>query len=142
MEEALTIHDYLTERGVTHLQLGFGASLGGVVLFELLCYKDLTFELVFFEGVSFYDHAPLLCFMLTCVFLAKHRKAVKDPTRSERKMSAIYGETAGPAIAKRFIALNEASIRSIIHDCGYVQLPDLSEGMQQRCVFAYGEIVC
>ena len=38
--------------------------------------------------------------------------------------------------------MNEASIRSIIHDCGYVQLPDLTEGMQQRCVFAYGEIVC
>lgn len=26
-----------------------------------------------------------------------------------------------------------------IHDCGYVQLPELSPEMQKRCVFAYGE---
>ena len=121
------------------MQLGFGASLGGVVLFELLNYPDLTFDHIFFEGVSFYERAPLLCFVLTSVFLSKHRKAVKDPELSRRKMSAIYGETAGPAMAKRFIAMNEASIRSIIHDCGYVQLPSLPEEMQRRCVFAYGE---
>lgn len=138
-EEAQAIHDYLAERGCTHLHLGFGASLGGVVLFELLNYPDLTFDHVFFEGVSFYERAPLLCFMLTRVFLSKHRKAVKDPELSRRKMSAIYGETAGPAMAKRFIAMNEASIRSIIHDCSYVQLPNLSEEVQRRCVFAYGE---
>ena len=33
-EEAKAIHDYLVEQNCTHLQLGFGASLGGVVLFE------------------------------------------------------------------------------------------------------------
>ena len=50
---------------------------------------------------------------------------MKDPALSARKMSAIYGETASPAMAERFIAVNEVSIRSIFHDCG--------------CVFAYGE---
>lgn len=50
-----------------------------------------------------------------------------------------HGEDAGPAMAKRFIAMNEESIRHIIHDCGYVQLPELSPEMQKRCVFAYGE---
>lgn len=34
-EEAKAIHDVLVEQGCTHLDLGFGASLGGVVLFEL-----------------------------------------------------------------------------------------------------------
>ena len=139
MEEARAIHDYLIEQNCTHLQLGFGASLGGVVLFELLRYPDLTFDHVFFEGVSFYERAPLLCFALTRVFLSKHRKAVKDPELSKRKMSEIYGQTAGPAMAKRFIAVNEMSIRNIIHDCGYVDLPPLSPELQKRCVFAYGE---
>ena len=138
-EEAKAIHDHLVEHGCTHLQLGFGASLGGVVLFELLKYEDLTFDHIFFEGVSFYERAPLLCFGLTRVFLAKHRKAVKDPALSRRKMSASYGETAGPVMAERFIAMNEESIRAIIHDCGYVRLPELSEKTQKRCVFAYGE---
>lgn len=138
-DEAKEIHDYLISRGCARLQLGFGASLGGVVLFELLKFEDLTFEHVFFEGVSFYEHAPLIYFGLSRVFLSKHRKAVKDPELSRRKMSDIYGEAAGPAMAERFIAMNEESIRNIIHDCGYVQLPALSEEMQKRCVFAYGE---
>ena len=138
-EEAKAIHDFLVEKGCTHLQLGFGASLGGVVLFEMLKFEDLTFDHVFFEGVSFYEKAPLLTFGLSRVFLSKHRKAVKDPELSRRKMSAIYGEVAGPAMAQRFIAMNEESIRNIIHDCGYVNLPSLSEEMQKRCVFAYGE---
>lgn len=76
------------------MNLGFGASLGGVVLFELLKFKDLTFDHVFFEDVSFYEKAPLLEFVLTRVFL---------------------------------------------HDCGYVQLPELTPEMQKRCIFAYGE---
>ena len=41
-EEAKAIHDYLVEQNCTHLQLGFGASLGGVVLFELLKFEYLT----------------------------------------------------------------------------------------------------
>ena len=138
-EEAKAIHDYLVEQNCTHLQLGFGASLGGVVLFELLKFEDLTFDHIFLRASAFYERAPLLCFMLTRVFLSKHRKAVKDPELSRRKMSEIYGETAGPAMAKRFIAVNETSIRNIIHDCAYVDLPDLAPEMQKRCVFAYGE---
>ena len=138
-DEARAIHDVLVERGCTHLQLAFGASLGGVVLFELLRYQDLSFERVFFEGVSFYERAPVLNFILTRVFLGKHRKAVKDLELSRRKMSAIYGEIAGPAMAQRFIAMNEPSIRSMIRDCAYVHLPELSPEMQKLCVFAYGE---
>lgn len=138
-EEAKAIHDDLIKKDCTHLQLGFGASLGGVVLFELLKYNDLTFDRVFFEGVSFYENAPLLCFVLTQVFLNKHRIAAKKPELSAKKMSALYGSEAGPAMAGRFISMNEESIRNVIHDCGYVQLPTLSPEMQKRCVFAYGE---
>lgn len=138
-EEAKAIHDELVAKGCAHFQLGFGASLGGVVLFELLKYSDLSFDHVFFEGVSFYERAPLICFALTQVFLKKHRVAVKNPKISAKKMSTIYGDVAGPAMAKRFIGINEESIRNIIHDCGYVQLPELSVDMQKRCIFAYGE---
>lgn len=138
-EEAKAIHDYLAEHGCTHLNLGFGASLGGVVLFELLKFTDLTFDHVFFEGVSFYERAPVLNFILSRVFLGKHRKAVRDPELSRRKMSEIYGEIAGPAMAQRFIAMNEPSICGMIRDCAYVRLPELSPEMQKICVFAYGE---
>ena len=82
-EEAKAIHDYLVEQNCTHLQLGFGASLGGVVLFELLKFEDLTFDHIFFEGVSFYERAPLLCFMLTRVFLSRVYLKTHDVTGSE-----------------------------------------------------------
>lgn len=138
-DEARAIHDALVERGCTHLQLGFGASLGGVVLFELLKFPDLTFDHLFFEGVSFYEHAPFLCFVLTRVFLAKHRKACADPELSVRKMSKLYGPAAGPVMAQRFIAMSDPSIRNILHDCAYVALPQLPAETQKHCVFAYGE---
>ena len=50
--EANQIRDWLIGHGQTHLSLGFGASLGGIVLLELLKYPDLTFDRLFFEGTS------------------------------------------------------------------------------------------
>lgn len=52
-EEAKAIHDVLVEQGCTHLDLGFGASLGGVVLFEMLKFPDLTFDHVFLMVSAF-----------------------------------------------------------------------------------------
>ena len=108
-EEAKAIHDVLVEQGCTHLDLGFGASLGGVVLFEMLKFPDLTFDHVFFEGVSFYEKAPLIEFVLTRVFLSKHRKAVHRHERGEHppyhprlRLCAAAGTFAGDAEALRF----------------------------------------
>ena len=53
-QEAAQIHDWLLEHDITHLSLGFGASLGGVVLSELLKFPDLVFDRLFFEGTSFW----------------------------------------------------------------------------------------
>ena len=53
-QEAAQIHDWLLEHNITHLSLGFGASLGGVVLCELLKFNDLAFDHLFFEGTSFW----------------------------------------------------------------------------------------
>lgn len=35
--------------------------------------------------------------------------------------------------------MGEESIRNIVHDCGNVDLPPLTEDVQKRCMFAYGE---
>lgn len=52
-QEAAQIHDWLLKHNITHLSLGFGTSLGGVVLSELLKFNDLAFYHIFFEGTSF-----------------------------------------------------------------------------------------
>lgn len=138
-EEAAGIHAYLTSHGVTHLRLGYGASLGGVVLLQLLKYDGLHFDQLFFEGTSFYTHARLMYVVLRTVFLKKHRKAVADPENSVKKMAGMFGEEAAPALIRRFAAMDERSIRNIVHDCGFVELPPMSEDVQRRCTFAYGD---
>ena len=80
--EAGAIHEWLSSRGARHLSLGFAASLGGVVLFELLRFPDLSFDRLFIEGVSFYSGGPVDRVggsILSRVMIAKHRKAARDP---------------------------------------------------------------
>ncbi len=81
-EEAASIHEWLTSHGLSRLSLGFGASLGGVILFELLRFPDLSFDQLFIEGVSFYSGGPVARVggaILSRVMVAKHRKAVRAP---------------------------------------------------------------
>lgn len=141
-QEAVQIHDWLLEHDIPHLSLGFGASLGGVVLSELLKFNDLTFDHLFFEGTSFWTEeflASALEFVLKRVFLAKHRKAIADPELSVQKMEQLYGKVAAKPMSEHFIAMSDQSIQNIIHDCSYVNLPALSPDIQRRCIFTYGE---
>ena len=141
-QEAAQIHDWLLEHNITHLSLGFGASLGGVVLSELLKFNDLAFDHLFFEGTSFWTGgflASMLEFVLKKVFLAKHRKAIADPKLSLQKMEQLYGKVAAKPMAAHFIAMSDQSIQNIIHDCSNVDLLTLSPNVQRRCIFTYGE---
>lgn len=140
--EAAAIHEWLTSHAVRRLSLGFGASLGGVVLFELLQFPDLSFDRLFIEGVSFYSGGPVAPVggaVLSRVMVAKHRKAVRDPEAGARKLARLYGEEAARAMASSFAAMSEESIRAIVRDCSHVSLPPLSPTIQRRCTFAYGE---
>ena len=121
--EAAAIHEWLASRGLSRLSLGFGASLGGVILFELLRFPDLSF------GGS----------ILSRVMVAKHRKAVRDPKAGARKLARLYGEETARSMVASFAAMNEDSVRSIVHDCSHVSLPPLSPTTQRRCTFAYGD---
>ena len=141
-QEAAQIHDWLQEHNITHLSLGFGASLGGVVLSELLKFPDLVFDHLFFEGTSFWTGgflASMLEFMLKKVFLAKHRKAIANPGLSVQKMEQLYGKVAAKPMSEHFIAMSNQSIKNIIHDCSNVDLPNLNPDVQRRCIFTYGE---
>ena len=140
--EAAAIHEWLASHGVHHLSLGFGASLGGVVLFELLRFPDIVFDRLFIEGVSFYSGGPVARVggaVLSRVMVAKHRKAVRDPEAGARKLARLYGEEAARSMVGSFAAMSEESIRAIVRDCSRVSLPPLSSTVQRRCTFAYGQ---
>lgn len=139
LDEARQIHDYLVKNQIMKLKLGFGASLGGVILLQILKYDDIQFEHVFFEGTSFYTNEKLLEGILRFVFLKKHKKAVADPVLCVKRMSSMFGTQAAPLLAKHFIAMSEESIRNIVHDCAFVELTPLSYRLQKNCMFAYGD---
>ena len=140
--EAAAIHEWLASNGISRLSLGFGASLGGVILFELLRFPDLVFDRLFIEGVSFYSGGPVARVggaVLSRVMVAKHRKAVRDPEAGARKLARLYGEEAAGSMVASFAAMSEDSIRAIVRDCSHVSLPLFSPAIQRRCTFAYGQ---
>ena len=140
--EAAAIHEWLASNGMHRLSLGFGASLGGVILFELLRFPDLSFDRLFIEGVSFYSGGPVSRVggaVLSRVMVAKHRKAARDPEAGALKLARLYGEEAAHAMVASFSSMSEESIRAIVRDCSHVSLPLLSPAIQRRCTFAYGE---
>ena len=137
LKESQMIYDYLKEHQIKDLSLAFGASLGGVVLLQLLNHKDIRFGKLVFEGVSLWTNAPLLDVFTRYLLLIKHRKALRNRDLAVRKMVALYGEK-GEMMADSFIAMDEESIKHISHDCAFVALPNLTPEEQKNCVFFYG----
>ena len=140
--EAAAIHSWLVDHGIRRLALGFGASLGGVVFFELLRFPDLSFDRLFIEGVSFYSGGPISRTggaILSHIMVAKHRKAMHDPEAGVRKLARLFGEEVARPMAESLAAMSEESIRAIVRDCSRVTLPHLSPDVQRRCTFAYGQ---
>ncbi|MBF1340551.1 MAG: alpha/beta hydrolase [Mogibacterium diversum] len=136
-EEAEEIYKYLKSHEIKELELAYGASLGGVILLQLLRYKDLKIKKVIFEGCSLWQNSWIQEFFIKKVFIKKHRKAVENRELAVKKMTKLYGEKA-LVMADTFIAMNEESILNIIHDCAFVELPVLTEAEQRKCLFTYG----
>lgn len=138
-EEARILTQYLLEYGVTKIDLGFAASLGGVVLFEILNRRKIKFRRLFFEGVSFYENAKLGGFLMTKIMLAKQKKGLKNPKVAVEKMSRMFGSQAGEVMAERFLKMDPLSIKNIVRDCSNVRLPKMDAEIQKSCVFSYGK---
>ena len=137
LKESQMIYEYLKDHHIKDLRLAFGASLGGVVLLQLLNHKDIKFGKLVFEGVSLWTKSPLLDVFTRYLLLKKHRKAIRNRDLAVHKMVSLYGEK-GEMMADSFIAMDEESIKHISHDCAFVALPNLTLEEQKSCVFFYG----
>lgn len=137
LKESQMIYEYLKDHHIKDLRLAFGASLGGVVLLQLLNHKDIKFGKLVFEGVSLWTKSALLDVFTRYLLLKKHRKAIRNRDLAVRKMVSLYGEK-GVMMADSFIAMDEESIKHISHDCAFVDLPNLTPEEQKSCVFFYG----
>lgn len=137
-QEAETLYAYLKENGWLDLVLVYGASLGASVGLELLAKPGLKVQAAVFDGCPLYRNAPVLRWGLTKVFLSKHRKAVRNPGLSERKMTELYGPVAGPSMGKHFETVSEASIRGIVAACSRCSFHRYPKKLEQRLYFEYG----
>ena len=126
IKEAEHLSSYMKNQNIHEVQLAFGASMGAVVLMELLHGSDFRFSHLFFEGASMYTNAGLLNFMMKHIMVAKHRKAQAKPEIAVQKMAQLYGENVKQIMAKQMIAISETSLVNVVHDCAYVNLPTLT----------------
>lgn len=138
-QEAQEIHAYLKAHQITNIRLAFGASLGGVILLELLRTSDVRFETILFEGVSMQEDADWTEVFTKWVLLRKHKRAVANPDLAVEKMRQLYGEQAAQTMAEQMVSIREESLKHMIRDCSHVRLPELSLDQQSKCIFAYGE---
>ena len=138
-QEAAAIAAYLHAQGIEKIQLAFGASLGSAVLMALLQQPGLSFERLFLEGSSFYEHADLLTRILRPILIKKHRIAAAHPDLAVKKIGMLYGDSVKAIMAGQMIGISEQSLAQIVYDCGHVCPPKLSPEQQKNTVFAYGE---
>lgn len=128
----------MKENRIDEISLALGVSIGGVVLLELLNYKDIKINRALFEGCSLWQNAGVLELVVRNIFRCKQRKAIKNKELANEKMKSIYGEAIGRVMAQHFTRIDVQSIKNICHDCAFVNLPKLSEEEQKRCIFCYG----
>ena len=65
--------------------------------------------------------------------------AIFNKERAIKKMSAIYGSEAAVAMVDQFASMDAESVKNIVKDCSFVNLPNMSKELQEKCVFSYGE---
>lgn len=136
--EARTLHDWLLEKGWTKLELVYGASLGSAVALELMAMPDLEVGTAVFDGCPLYRNAPFLKWVMTTVFLKKHRKAIRVPELATERMTKMYGTQNGPQMAKSFLRMSEGSIRGIVAACARCSFHRYPDALEQRLHFEYG----
>ena len=139
MDEAETLYNYLKKENIKKIEFAYGASLGGVVLFDLLKHNDIDFKHLFFEGPSFYEHARIRGCFLKLIMLRIRNVAIFNKEKAIRKMSAIYGTEVATAMVDQFALMDAESVKNIVKDCSFVNLPNMSKELQEKCVFSYGE---
>ena len=77
-QESENLYNYFKENDIAEVSLAFGASIGGVVLLELLKHKDIKIVKALFEGCSLCQNASVLEFIIRNIVLYERKKAIKN----------------------------------------------------------------
>ncbi len=138
-EEARMLSNYLVMHQVNTIDFAYGASLGALVLFELLKNKDLSFHHLYFEGAPVFSDAKAIRLLLTKSLVKKQKKAKKNKASLVKEFSKIYGEAIADEMIDTLISSREESLHHLAYDFTHVDLPNLDDEIQKKCIFAYGD---
>lgn len=138
-EEARMLSNYLVMNQINTIDFAYGASLGALVLFELLKNKDLCFHHLYFEGAPVFRDAKAIRLLLSKNLMKKQKKAKKNKASFVKEFSKVYGETIADEMIDTLISSSEESLQHLAYDFTHVDLPELDEESQKKCIFAYGD---
>ena len=136
--EAKKIEDYLLEKGIREIDLALGASLGGLVLLNLLNSKKIKFNKCIFEACSLSEGSKIKEILARKFVMDKQKKALKDRKFALDEIEKFYGKQWSNIIADTLIGMDKKSVTNLVKNFVYVKVPKLSKADQEKCIFCYG----
>ena len=132
------IKDWLVRENCCRIRLGYGASLGAITLLGLMDDAELYFDRMWLEGMSFYEHSPLMERMVYWMTAREQKKYRGDPKLAETELTELYGAETGQIMASFYPSISEKDTRAMVRACFSVRLPELPEEQQRRMTFSFG----
>lgn len=137
-EELEALRLYCQQRRIQHFDLGFGMSLGGRALLELLKEPSLSFGTVVCDGVPAYRHAYFKKWLIWSAFHSRWHKIQENYFLGVEKINQRYGEDKGERMADTFYQMSLESLKNIVEACTHFDFPAYSPAIQRNLYFDYG----
>lgn len=137
--EAAALHDYLVRSERTKIKLLYGASLGAAAALKMLDYHDLDIENVYLDGAPVARLGFLMRNIFAPVLVWQKNMIVKNREKGISDFVNRYGRDIAEHMADTFLQFSKESIKSIGKACVVGNTPVVSDEMQKRIWFDWGE---
>lgn len=137
--EAAALHDYLLKSGKVKIKLLYGASLGAAVALKMLDYTDLEIENVYLDGAPVARLGLVMRNIFAPVLVWQKNMIAKNREKGISDFVKRYGRDIAEHMADTFLQFNKTSIRNIGNACVVGNTPHLTDEMQKRIWFDWGE---
>lgn len=137
--EAAALHKYLKEKEMTNISLLYGASLGAAAALRLLKYDDMNIGAVYLDGAPVARLNIMMRNIFSPVLLWQKKMIVKNREKGIADFVERYGRDIAEHMADTFLMFDKESINNISNACVVGNTPGISEEMQKRIWFDWGE---
>jgi len=137
--EAAALHDYLVKSGRMKIKLLYGASLGAAVALKMLDYTDLEIENVYLDGAPVARLGLVMRNIFAPVLVWQKNMIAKNREKGISDFVKRYGRDIAEHMADTFLQFSKTSIRNIGNACVVGNTPHLTDEMQKRIWFDWGE---